>query len=125
MVEANFNVEEAQRMGKSPFKTKNQKAWRNIAVAAFNEGLRQGLYSTLPGPVPEEGVKFGFSVAGLTGEARVTDIGHDELRLDAALNPGSDRRFYGNFFTMRGDAVVIAYMERKTSVTCRFRRSLQ
>lgn len=104
------------------YKTRRQKAWRNLVVCTVNEALRRRLFSLRPGDnrwpgrdVPHQtSYLFDFSLpSGLPARAAIHDAGFDELSVHVAVNPKGDRvAGYGAGFSA-GDAFAATWLERQ------------
>lgn len=91
---------EGQKTSDAYARNIRQRAWRNMMVAAINEGLRIGLYSVLPGDNRwpgydraarrQEEFIYRFSVDGIPVVASVRDAGFDELSIHVAFWPGEE-----------------------------------
>lgn len=108
------------------YKSKRDKAWRNLMVFAINEGIRQKLFSLRPGDnrwpgavVRSDGQRPGGHVYnfvlpnGAPVQAYVNDIGFDELVFHAAVNPKGDHIMAMNAGFHAGDAFGATWLERK------------
>lgn len=79
------------------YKTKRQRAWRNLMVCGINAGLQQKLFTLRPGDDRfEDNMRSGYTFAftlpnGLPALGSVADAGHDELDIHVAVNPKGDR----------------------------------
>jgi hypothetical protein len=104
------------------YKTRRQKAWRNLMVSTVNEALRQRLFSLRPGdnrwPGHDEQFRnsylFDFVLpCGLPARAAIHDAGFDELSVHVAVNPKGDRvRFFESGLSA-GDAFGTTWLERQ------------
>jgi len=108
------------------YKTRRERAWRNLMVIAINEGIRQQLFSLRPydnrwpGAEPESsghrgtGYVFGFDLPnGRAAKGYVGDAGFGELSIHVAANPKGDwvRTSNGGFHA--GDAFAKGWLERQ------------
>lgn len=104
------------------YKTLRQKAWRNLMVCAINAALDQELFTLRPNDnrfnaSKYQGALFDFQLHnGLQARGYVSDAGFDELNVHAAVNPKGDRIRAGNAGFAAGDAVAMAWLERKSGV---------
>lgn len=82
-------------------RSERRRAWRNVMVAAINEGIRQRLFTIRPGDNRWPGAqndeqrtsrahKFEFEIAGIPAVGSVHDGGYDELSIHVALWPTAD-----------------------------------
>lgn len=111
------------------YKSSRDRAWRNIVVAATNEGLRRRLFSLKPddnkwngwaaqrSSAYVSGTIFDFALAeDLPAKVYVADAGYGELAINVAICPTrqSDdfvRSFKGGF--LAGDAFAATWLERE------------
>ena len=100
---------------------KRATAWRNLMVAAVNEGLRIQLFSLKPDDNRWHVDRFGGGSAfydfelpgGLGARGCVSDAGFGELNVHVAVNPKGNAlaAFNADFFA--GDAVALGWLERR------------
>ena len=108
------------------YRTARDKAWRNLMVAATNEGIRQRLFSVRagdnrwPGSEPinggrsKDGWLFDFKLPnGLPARGWVDDIGCSELSIHVAVNPKGSRVVASNAGFSAGDAFATGWLERE------------
>lgn len=103
-----FNI---NRSASEPeYKTRRQKAWRNVMVCCINEAIRQKWISVLPGdnrwPGGSPGEYNGSDTAhffkfvlpnGMACEGYLRDIGQHELEVKMAISPRKDWHYYGGY----------------------------
>jgi hypothetical protein len=104
-----------------PYKSKRDRAWRNLLVAAINEALRRGLLSMAPGgnhwptTADARGHVFRFQLPDSSPVAvYLSDAGFDEIGIHAAVNPKGDRVRASNGNLGAGDAFALGWLERRT-----------
>ena len=103
------------------YKTKRQKAWRNLMVLAVNEALRRRLFSLRPDdnrwPSHKTFDSHTFEFQMSTGDlarVKVSDIGYAEIAVDVMLNPrkgGSPQAYYSTL--KECDTVAMCWLERR------------
>lgn len=109
------------------YKTKRQKAWRNLMVATVNEALRRRIFSLRPGDNRWSGhdergarapLRLDFDFVLPTGDAArasVEDIGFDEISVDVVVNPRKQIVFSGYYASLKEcDAAGSTWLERQT-----------
>lgn len=99
------------------YKSKRQKAWRNLMVSAVNAALAQKLFTLRPGdnrwPAAPGGGLFEFTLGnGLPALGSIHDAGYNELTVQAVVNPKERRLFAANAGFEMGDAVGTTWLER-------------
>ncbi|WP_027469224.1 hypothetical protein [Deefgea rivuli] len=116
------------------YKSKRDKAWRNLLVCAINAGITQKLFSLRPNDCRWEdhkhkGALFDFLLPnGLPARGYVQDAGFSELAIHVAVNPIDNwvRAFNAGFSA--GDAFATSWLERErgawlqsatTTLSCR------
>jgi hypothetical protein len=81
--------EPCEKQNNSPYKTDRAKTWRNLLVAAINEGIHRGIFS-LEWPHEDQlengEAMFNFEWHGGYGTCVVQDLGHDELGINVGWN---------------------------------------
>lgn len=111
----------------SPHKSLRRRAWRNMMVAAVNEGLRRKLFSLRPGdnwwPGHDDstrscrGEPYVYSITfpgGIEALACVSDAGFDELSIHVALWPtGNEFVVCCNGGFNAGKAFANGWLERR------------
>jgi len=104
------------------YKTKRQKAWRNLMVHTVNEALRRRLFSLRPfdnrWPGQEDrnaSHMFDFTLpTGDIGRVELNDIGHCEVSVDVVINPRTELAHPAYHATLNDcDAVGMTWVERK------------
>ncbi|MCA1326396.1 hypothetical protein [Herbaspirillum sp. alder98] len=103
------------------YKTKRQKAWRNLMVSAVNEALRRRLFSLRlddnrwPSHQTMGSHIFEFQLTtGDLARVKIRDIGHSEIAVEVMLNPrtgGSPNAYYATL--QECDAVAMSWLERR------------
>lgn len=109
------------------YKTKRQKAWRNLMVAAINAAIEQKLTSLRPGDNrwaggnpggfngSEEGCIFEFDLSdGTPCQGHLRDIGTNELEVKVAIKPKANWHSY-DFIGGRyscGPVIAMSWLER-------------
>lgn len=113
------------------YTTLRHRAWRNLMVAAINEGISRRLFTLRPGDNRWPGAAdrdsraypFRFEVSGIPAVASVADIGHDELSIHCAAWPSPNgERAIGAAFAgfAAGDAVATGWLERQDGAWLQF-----
>lgn len=112
------------------YNSPRKKAWRNMMVAAINEGLRQKRFSLKPG-VNNWGDKsnypkvracvFAFNLTpNLPAKVIIFDAGWDELTIHVAINPTENfSGAWGQKFNA-GDAIASGWLERRDGAWLQF-----
>jgi len=100
------------------YKSKRQKAWRNLMVSAVNMALAKKLFTLRPGDnrwsAAPDGELFEFTLkSGLPVLGYICDAGYNELTIRAAVNAKERRVFAGNAGFETGDAVGMTWVERE------------
>ena len=114
----------SSRFLRYPFKSKRDKVWRNMMVAAVNAGIAQRHFTAKPGDNrwPEDesgwhkGVVFDFDLNGIPAIGYASDAGFGELNIHCALWPTSKGRDFiraGNCsMDTTGEAIATGWLER-------------
>lgn len=109
------------------YKSERSKAWRNLMVAAINEGIVKRLFTIRPGDNrwpgatndPRErsvGYVYTFLLGDIPLVAYVNDIGNEELSIHVAAWPTAEGNRWirtGNCGFESGEAVATGWLERK------------
>ena len=104
----------------SVYSSLRKKAWRNVMVAAINEGLRMGLFGLAPNDNQWHGngasreVLFDFLLPNhFPARCRIADIGHGELSVNVLVSPGDGRIPCMGATFRDGEAIASGWLERK------------
>jgi hypothetical protein len=107
-------------MSKKPYRSDRVMAWRNMMVAAINDGLAHNVFDLgATEPAKADRPQSSFELAGLPAIAHFAGISHDEIRVNVivAPTPAGYRCIYsgilGGFFQL-GDAFASGWLERRT-----------
>lgn len=106
------------------YRSRRAKAWRNMMVAAVNEGIAQRHFTARPGDNRWPGAKtddrssaiYAFTIGGIPAIAYAADCGFDELRIHCAFWPTANGREWvgaGNAAFEAGEAFAQGWLERK------------
>ena len=119
-------------------KSIRRRAWRNMMIAAINEGIRLRAFTIRAGDNRWPGADrderghlvcfvYPFSIGGLSGIASVNDAGYDELSLHAALWPTEDAARWiqsSNACFLAGEVFASGWLERRDGAWLQVGREL-
>lgn len=113
------------------YRSKRDRGWRNLLVAAVNAGITQRLFTIRPGDnrwpgaVEFDEMGFGpshvyrFTIGDIPAIASVSDVGWNELSIHVALWPTVDADHWigcSNAGLMAGEACATSWLERQKGV---------